>query len=93
MTKKKPDAQPLAPVKCSHRLSVRITEEDYEKLCELRLALHLGSDNQVVRALIRLHHSQAAREAIRKARRDPQHADRLEAVVHRSQLPLFGGAK
>ena len=85
--KKKPTT-PLEPVKCSRRISVRMTEADYEQLCELRLALHLSTDNQTIRALIRLHYREA-RTAIRKARRDPTHAERLEAAVSKRQLRLF----
>jgi len=76
----------------TRRLNIRLTEEDYERLIELRLALHLPGESQTVRALIRLHH-EAEREAVRRARRDPSHSERLQALVDGRQLALFGSRK
>lgn len=97
MSKRKPSKAPakalLPPAIVgakTKRLNLRLTEEDYEQLLELRLALHLGSDSQTIRALIRLHHA-AEREAVRRVRRDPTHAERLQALVDGRQLILFGG--
>jgi hypothetical protein len=72
----------------ARKLTIRITTEDYEKLCELKLALHLASDGAALRALIRLHHKYATTE-LRRARREPGHKDRVQAMVDRRQLGLF----
>ena len=91
---RKPSKAPNNPARLvgakTKRLNIRLTEEDYEQLLELRLALHLGSDSQTIRALIRLHHA-AEREAVRRVRRDPTHGERLQALVDGRQLILFGG--
>lgn len=78
----------------SRKLTIRMTETDYTKLCELKLALHLTNDGAALRALIRIHHKHATAE-LRRARREPGHKDRVQAMVDRRQLGLFpakGGA-
>lgn len=81
--------EPLA-----RRLAFRLSEQDYERLVELRLALHLGNDAQTVRALIRFTSSSPkTREALRKARRDPQHKTRVQTLVDGKQLDMFRGSK
>lgn len=70
------------------RLAMRLTESDYAKLVELRFALRLGNDAETLRALIRLHHSEASKGLIRKLRREPGHEERVAAAVDRRQLPL-----
>lgn len=72
------------------RLTVRISEENYRQLCELRLALHLPSDSATIRALIALHHRHAD-PAMRRARRDPGHRERVDALVSGRQIEMWGG--
>jgi hypothetical protein len=44
----------VEPESLDVRLTMRMTQEDFRKLCELRDALHLDGDGQTVRALVRL---------------------------------------
>jgi hypothetical protein len=74
----------------SHRLAIRVSDTDYFKLCELRLALHLPSDAATIRALVRLHHSHAT-DALRRARRDPHHQERIRALANHRQLEMWEG--
>jgi len=69
-------------------MNLRITEEDYVQLCELRLALHLDSDSQTVRAEIRRAYA-AEKDQLRRSRRDPNHKERLAALVDGRQLSMF----
>ena len=74
----------------SHRLAIRVSDTDYLKLCELRLALHLPSESATIRALIRLHHKHAS-GAVHRARRDPHHQDRVQALMNHRQLEMWEG--
>lgn len=44
-----------------HRVTMRLTDEDFRMLCDLRAALHLDGDGQTVRALLRLHYAEMVR--------------------------------
>jgi hypothetical protein len=59
----------------SKRLNIRISEEDYRRLRELRDLLHQSSDSATMRALIRLHHATARAELARLRRARRQHGD------------------
>lgn len=84
MTKKRRKAEPM------RSMTVRLTQEDYAMLCELRLVAHLSSDGAAVRALIRMHGEHAG-PALRRARRDPAHKERLQALVDHRQIDMFPG--
>ena len=45
-----------------HRLTLRMNEDDFQRLCDLRTVLRLDGDGQTVRALIRLHHAEMVRQ-------------------------------
>jgi hypothetical protein len=72
----------------ARRLTIRVSDEDYQKLAELRLALHLPSDGAALRALIRIHYTYEQR-ALRRARREPGHSERVAALVDHRQLDMF----
>jgi hypothetical protein len=71
------------------RLALRLSASDYSKLVELRLALRLGNDAELIRALVRLHHSQAEKGVIKRLRSEPDHKERVATAVNgRRQLRL-----
>ena len=47
-----------------HRLTLRMNDEDFQKLCDIRSVLRLDGDGQTVRALLRLHHAEMLRQWI-----------------------------
>jgi hypothetical protein len=69
----------------SRRIAIRLSEEDYRLLVELRLVMHATGDSHCIRSLIRLHHahSEEARRELRRARRDPNHEKRVQALMGR----------
>lgn len=76
------DAEPQMQKKKSEgrRITIRLSEEDYRKLCELRLALYLDSDSHAVRRVIRWHHA-ASKRALALVQRLPGHAKRVRALM------------
>jgi hypothetical protein len=77
------------PQRLCVRLALRLSASDYSKLVELRLALRLGNDAELIRALVRLHHSQAEKGVIKRLRSEPDHKDRVASAVNgRRQLRL-----
>lgn len=77
------------PQRLCVRLALRLSASDYSKLVELRLALRLGNDAELIRALIRLHHVQAEKGVIKRLRAEPDHKERVASEVNgRRQLRL-----
>lgn len=77
----------LAREPLGRKLTIRLSEEDFDQLQELRLAMHCRSEAGALRALIQLSHARLTRAARRAAR------EARKAEGHPGQLPMFGGAK
>lgn len=72
----------------THRVNLRLTEEEYDQLTELRLALHQPSDSATLRTLVRLHHMHA-RRAVSDLHRRVEKSDELQDALDARQLRLF----
>lgn len=70
-------------------VNVRLSWQDYQRLLELRLAMHLASDSATVRALIRLNHTERKSAIAALARRDPAFVERYEELQQAARQLLI----
>lgn len=71
------------------KISVRFSEEDTDRLTEIRLALASPTDGDAIRRVLEIAHARMSRAARRRGRAEAR-ARELDPVA-RGQLLLWGG--